>query len=817
MKKSVKICIVACLLAAVMLVYNVPVQLIQALADEIGDAMTVESSIEQKYYPGGMVDEYNIGNGDILQENTENRTLTTKEFLMSDNTIMVQQFIEPVHYYEDGVYKEIDNTLTEKVQNGKKIYENNANSLKVKFQEGLSDHEFLEIEEGGYALELGFMVKSPEKEKAELNDSDDEKSVSVSKIRPQIGKTPIGQIKYDIADKETEIVYEIKNNKLNENIVIAQKQEQYSYTFEIQSENLQFAQKEDGSIVAYNEFEETKFIIPVPYMTDANDTYSNAVTCTLTETDGKSELTITADAAWINENAVLPVTITSEIESVQDKQFSYANVHENGNTVINADRVYAGKKDGAEKSDVYFNFELPEVASYYQLIGAAFNFEYETNGMGLFNGKDLNYDIFVAESTADLSGITYNEKPEKIQSLKPIRRNSQRAEKQSTYESDIINVNNIKDNRLTIGIEPTEDMSEDGYISIATSASATTGVTYWYERVIGIEDDYSMESFEISGVSAHVNNGTGKLNAVLDLISVNTLSDIPFTASLVYNDYYDIVLSDIGKTSIAGNNFKLNFQQFMISRGNVYELIDADGSISTFYSVDSGLYYSKEKKLYYNPSTYTVYDVLGNQMKFSGGRLTEISSQNNPSEYIKVVYASNSSDNISQVVYYANSVAKYTMDFTYSNGKIAYVTTNADANKPCKIALEYDEDGNLIGIKNQTGSTEGVQVITLGYCDQMLYDDPADILNYVFDNLKSGIIFYRDIEDMITEARYLDGEDISGLSRYRSRVTFGYYGIYTKIYCYEDTVMTNMKYVSFNNTKKVISEWQQDSKGIVTV
>ena len=29
--------------------------------------------------------------------------------------------------------------------------------------------------------------------------------------------------------------------------------------------------------------------------------------------------------------------------------------------------------------------------------------------------------------------------------------------------------------------------------------------------------------------------------------------------------------------------------------------------------------------------------------------------------------------------------------------------------------------------------------------------------------------------------------------------------------------MTNMKYVSFNNTKKVISEWQQDSKGIVTV
>ena len=72
MKRSFKISIIAGLLAAVMLIQSVPVQLLQALADGIGNALTEESSIEQKYYPGGMVDEYNIGNGYILQENTEN-------------------------------------------------------------------------------------------------------------------------------------------------------------------------------------------------------------------------------------------------------------------------------------------------------------------------------------------------------------------------------------------------------------------------------------------------------------------------------------------------------------------------------------------------------------------------------------------------------------------------------------------------------------------------------------------------------------------------------------------------------------------------
>ena len=102
MKKGIKFHIVAAVLATVMLVYSMPVEVLQVLADGIGEILTPENTIEQKYYPGEMVDEYNIGNSYIVQENEENRTLTTKEFLMSDDTIMVQQFIEPVHYYEGG-------------------------------------------------------------------------------------------------------------------------------------------------------------------------------------------------------------------------------------------------------------------------------------------------------------------------------------------------------------------------------------------------------------------------------------------------------------------------------------------------------------------------------------------------------------------------------------------------------------------------------------------------------------------------------------------------------------------------------------------
>ena len=65
--------------------------------------------------------------------------------------------------------------------------------------------------------------------------------------------------------------------------------------------------------------------------------------------------------------------------------------------------------------------------------------------------------------------------------------------------------------------------------------------------------------------------------------------------------------------------------------------------------------------------------------------------------------------------------------------------------------------------------------------------------------------------------RNINAKDVYGSWRCCSNVTFGYYGVYTKIYYYENNVMTNMRYVSFNNSKEVISEWEQDSTGLISV
>ena len=826
-KYKIRMGIGASALAAVMFIQSLPMNILEVVAEEIADSLTTEATIEREFYTGNMVDSYNIGNGYILREIEEHRTPTTKEFLMSDNTVMLQQFVEPVHYYENGKYIDIDNSLIETVENGKNVYTNNVNSFKVKFDK--EQGSYIRVEEDGYSLDFEYKGESRGAAKSKIANSGKIEGGDYKELtRPQINKTPNGQITYNAIDADTDFVYKVKNNKLINDIVVSKSKAQYSYTFELQSKNLLFEQSADGSIYARNVSGQTKFVMPVPYMVDANGTYSNAITYTLEETDIGARLTLTADSIWVNECAKFPVTITPELKSATGNRFEFVNVHENGDTITNANKVYAGKKNGSERSDAFLSFKLPSVEPYYQLIGASVNFEYQTQGMGLFDSKDLKYDVYVAESTSDLSAVTYSNNPAKIQELNGIERKSQYSEKASTYESDIINTNNLTSNTLTIGIETTAETSENSYITLST-ASETTSALYWYQRVIGIEDEYSMESFDISGATAYVNNGSGFSTTVFDLASVNTLSDMPFEVSLVYNDYYDKVLADIGKTSIVGNNFKLNFQQFLIQRtdeqGNtVYELIDADGSISTFYALASGLYYSKEMKLYYNPSTGIVYDVQGNQMQFINGRLTKIISENNPTEYIQVVYENATTDQIKQVDYYENNALKYTISFGYTNGRITSVATSADAATPYRVLLDYDDDGagNLERIVNQTGfgenSNDGVQMVSLYYYTPLGSSRPVGMLHAIFNNQKEGLQFDRTSDEQIYQVSQMNA--VNGNTsdwRYSSYVWFNYYGSWTNIIYYEDNLKTNVKDVSFTNDKKVISEWVQDSNGIVSV
>jgi hypothetical protein len=89
----------------------------------------------------------------VVAEDEEKRTATDKRFLMSDGSYTLASFQEDMHYFEDGKYKDIDDTL-EKSSDG--IYRNKENGLKVEIPEVYGENFKTKVSVGG-GVRYGFL------------------------------------------------------------------------------------------------------------------------------------------------------------------------------------------------------------------------------------------------------------------------------------------------------------------------------------------------------------------------------------------------------------------------------------------------------------------------------------------------------------------------------------------------------------------------------------------------------------------------------------------------------------------------------------
>ena len=111
--------IIALIMATIMFIISVPTSTWKAVADGIKENITEssqEASIdtEKDLESNDLIDVSASGDVYIVDENKSNRTIDSKEFIMSDGSIIEQKFLENIHYFDNGEYKEIDNSLIEK-------------------------------------------------------------------------------------------------------------------------------------------------------------------------------------------------------------------------------------------------------------------------------------------------------------------------------------------------------------------------------------------------------------------------------------------------------------------------------------------------------------------------------------------------------------------------------------------------------------------------------------------------------------------------------------------------------------------------------
>ena len=88
----------------------------------------------------------------LLQELTGKRKRCVKYFQMNEKGVAAAVYPGPVHYEEDGTWKDIDNRLEAVTEEGREVYQNKASDVKVKFAGETGVGDLVSVEKNGLKI-----------------------------------------------------------------------------------------------------------------------------------------------------------------------------------------------------------------------------------------------------------------------------------------------------------------------------------------------------------------------------------------------------------------------------------------------------------------------------------------------------------------------------------------------------------------------------------------------------------------------------------------------------------------------------------------
>lgn len=304
----------------------------------------------------------------IIGEDESLRTEDTKHFILSNGTKIAARYEVPVHYEVNGEWKDIDNTLT--LQDSVdaddiKGFVNTASGVRFKFASNSKSAKLFRMKFDEYEVSWGLAsnnvnnVSPVVAGKPSFEDLDEnERATALENLSSVVRYANV----FDGADIE----YVVRGNDVKENIVIKEKQDSYSYKFEIKTKKLTASLEEDGSVSLKNNSGETVLVIPSPFMYDANGDPSQEVSFDLVKKNGngKYELTVTADKTWV-DNAAFPVTVDPYLKTESNRSSFDTSWYTESKPDAHTETYYffAGKKDGTRNRGYLKVLTLPTLSS----------------------------------------------------------------------------------------------------------------------------------------------------------------------------------------------------------------------------------------------------------------------------------------------------------------------------------------------------------------------------------------------------------------------------------------------------------------------
>ncbi len=512
------------------------------------------------------------------KELIEYRTPNTKHFLNTDGTITVELYKDPVHYLENGVYQEIDNTLVQT----KEGFKNKRNDFQVTFTE--------------------------EKDNALVNISCKDKKLSMFPKNRKLRVSPLSKnlkrsvITYEEMNDEVSLEYKALSNQLKESIILNKKPETNQYVFIINT-TLDLVLNEDNTIYMMSK-ENIDYKIEKPYMVDANQVYSESVTYDLTKIENGYEITITVDKEWLEDKErVYPIIIDPTITSVQSSTSvidTYIYEGDSEDTTYNKSVLYVGTDKSNKIYRTLLKFTLPKIPAGFKVVEANVSLSCCPDEFGLAY-QDVNPLISVHKLTQDWteSGAKWSNMHDKYSPhiedyfwgsrMDKNNINPNFDYKNSFQLTDLVQRWYNGEPNYGIMLKEYKEVVQEKsrpafYISkdYNDTSYAKPFLSIVYKNFNGLESYLSYTSQKHDFGSSYVNNNTGNLTTTFHV--ANTVgSSLPVNLYLVYNTTDVELNTDYG----FGLGIKPNLVQTLVKETiedqEVLKFTDEDGTISDTY------------------------------------------------------------------------------------------------------------------------------------------------------------------------------------------------------------------------------------------
>ena len=589
-------------LTVLLIFYVIPATVYAEVADAFSDEETAETATESAVTENSGANA--LSYTPVLYEVTDLREEGVKHFHLEDGSYVAAQYAYPVHYLDDsGKWQDIDNSLTE---SGGMLANSTA---RIKFAKKITGNSTLfTLHDGNTKLTMSLAGAQKGTVGEATNYADAESDTELQKMM-NLEKLSSRVLYADILDG-VDLEYIAQSLNVKENIIVKERAESYSYTFELALNNLTAALADNGDVVLADSDGEAKYTIPAPVVYDAAGAYAPAPVSRYSleslNGNGKYLLTVTTDTAWMNATErVFPVTVDPTIV---------------GNDDISTD-LYIKESDSSNAS---FSSELSlqvssEDISYWKLhtqylptIPASAYIAKATISLFAFSGSSPCVGAYEVYSDWD-PGLTWDDAigyencgviadyPEDVVCVSDCG---------EWYEWDITTLVEQWYDGYNYGVTFKQVFEDDSIVNFYSNEMSSAGYApqfqITYVNTFGVEDYYSYSSHS-AGVAGNgsLNVATGQLVLAIPTLST-TDSLMPYTPTLVYDSSWANKFYTYNNTGTANTyaymsyGFKLNICETVteknvfdssVSNQKYYVYADADGTLHNFYeSGTNGVY-----------------------------------------------------------------------------------------------------------------------------------------------------------------------------------------------------------------------------------